>query len=183
MHNSRLAFPNLEVTCSILPTEYASAEAQIIQLIDSVSPNILLCLGVAPGSTELSLERVALNIDDAPIADAAGDLRHDHVITPNGAAAYFSTLPLREIWQELRSTGFPVRISDHAGTYVCNHVYYTSLHYIEINNLDISCGFIHIPLLSDVSSGKVAEGHLQHADILRALEQIISFLCSHRTSH
>ena len=176
MHNNRLSFPNLEITCSVLPTEYASAEVQIINLIDSVSPNILICLGVAPGSTELRLERVAHNIDDTPIADNAGDIRDNHMIMPNGAPAYFSTFPLREIRQDLRSTGLPVRISNHAGTYVCNHVYYTALHHIETNNLDVLCGFMHIPLLSDVNSGTVAAGHLQREDVLRALKQILSFL-------
>jgi pyroglutamyl-peptidase len=178
MNNSSSVLPNREVTCAILPTEYMSAEIQIIKLIDSVGPDILICLGVDSSSTELRLERVALNIDNAPIADNAGDIRHSCMIIPNGPPAYFSTIPFKEIWKELINSGIPARISHYAGTYVCNHVYYTSLHYITTNKLDVVCGFIHIPLLSDVDSGVIGKGLLDCEDILRALKCIISLLAA-----
>ncbi len=182
MNNGRLALPNCKIICSILPTEYTSAETQLIELINSVGPNIIICLGVDPTSTELRLERVALNIDDAPITDNAGEIRCGHVIIPGGPPAYFSTFPLRKIWKDLRGTGVPVRISNHAGTYVCNHVYYKSLHYIKTNKLDIACCFIHIPLLADVDSGITVEGQIDCKDVLIVLKQILSFLHQHFNS-
>lgn len=176
INNGRLAFPHFKVTCSILPTEYVAAERQIIKLIDSVDPDVIICLGVDTTSTELRLEQVALNIDDATITDNAGEIRHNCMIIPDGPPAYFSTFPFKEIWKDLINVGIPVRISYYAGTYICNHVYYKSLHHIRTNELDILCGFIHIPLLSDIDSGIMGGAHLKCEDILRTLKLVLTFL-------
>jgi pyroglutamyl-peptidase len=138
-----------DVITSVLKTEYTAAEHGIHALLSDIRPQACICLGVAEGSQSIRLERIALNIDDTDAPDNAGELRCDQRIVPNGPDVYQSTLPLSHIRDALQSRGIPVTLSNHAGTYICNHVFYTSLHLIRQLGMKTKCGFIHVPLISE----------------------------------
>ncbi|MBI4458533.1 MAG: hypothetical protein HY648_00565 [Acidobacteria bacterium] len=128
---------------AILPTEYARGGKRLLHLIRTIRPEAVLCLGVAPARRALSLERVALNLDDDPLADNAGQVRSGRSIVPGGPAAYWSTLPLAQMRRSLEKRGIPAVISNHAGAYLCNHAFYLARH--EMESGGNPCGFVHLP--------------------------------------
>lgn len=138
-----------DIVTDVLQTEFASAGARIRKLIRQVRPEAVVCLGVAPGRNAMSLERVALNLDDTDAPDNAGDTASARIIVPKGPTAYWSTLPIGAMSKALQRRGIPVTISNHAGTYVCNHVFYVARHEIERLRSGAKCGLIHVPLMSE----------------------------------
>lgn len=166
---------NINVTAIVLPTEYENSGNQIQQQIRQIKPDIVLCLGVATDQDLLlRLERVALNLDDAIEPDNAGIVRSGQPIVIDALPAYFSTLPLEEIRDNLNAQDIPVVISNHAGTYVCNHVYYMALHEIKKLQLNTLCGFMHVPLV--IESFNRFSPRLNLLDIIQAVEYILSIL-------
>ncbi len=133
----------------ILSTEYNAAGKRIQYLIRKLQPEAVICLGVAPGTDVIRLERVALNLDDENLNDNADETFIGKVIIPGGPVAYWSTLPIEHIYQGLRNHNIPAVISNHAGTYVCNHVFYLARHQIESMKSNAICGFIHIPQICE----------------------------------
>ncbi|OFW01628.1 MAG: hypothetical protein A3G20_01790 [Acidobacteria bacterium RIFCSPLOWO2_12_FULL_59_11] len=134
-----------DLVTEILPTEYVRAGKRIRQLIRRIRPGVVLCLGVAPACRAISLERVALNLDDDPLPDNAGQFRSGRPIVRGGTVAYWSTLPLERLRRVLEKRGIPVTISNHAGAYLCNHVFYLARHEMEPWGDRAPCGFIHLP--------------------------------------
>jgi pyroglutamyl-peptidase len=110
-------------------------------------PRLVLALGQAGGRSDLSLERVAINVDDARIADNAGRQPIDEPVVVGGPAAYFSTLPIKAIVAGLRAAGLPASVSQTAGTFVCNHLFYGLQH--RLAGSDVRSGFLHIPYLPE----------------------------------
>ncbi|HEY1012464.1 MAG TPA: pyroglutamyl-peptidase I [Herpetosiphonaceae bacterium] len=137
-----------ELVATILPTVFAEAERQILELIERVRPEAVVSLGVAAGRPAITLERVALNLDDTDQPDNSGMVAAGQPIAADGPLAYWSTLPLEAMRDSVAGLGIPVRISNHAGTYVCNHVFFAARHAIESRGLQIPCGFIHVPALT-----------------------------------
>jgi pyroglutamyl-peptidase len=134
----------------VLATEYASASIRIATLLRSIEPDVCICFGVAsPGP--IRLERVARNETTAAGPDNAGDLRFG-TIEPQGSPFYLSTLPLDAIAETLRLAGYAVELSDDAGGYVCNHIFYVARHVVETFAPSISCGFVHFPPITDAST-------------------------------
>ncbi|MBF0848917.1 pyroglutamyl-peptidase I, partial [Streptococcus danieliae] len=122
--------------------------------IKKFSPDVVLCLGQAGGRSGISPERIAINIDDARIADNEGNRPVDDVIREDGKAAYFSTLPIKAMVENIKKIGINAEVSNTAGTFVCNHIMYQVLYYAEKNNLNIQAGFIHIPYLPEQLKGR-----------------------------
>jgi pyroglutamyl-peptidase len=104
----------------------------------------VLCVGQAGGRGAISIERVAINVDDARIPDAAGRSPIDAPIVAGGPAAYFSTLPIKRLRAALAKAGIPAEVSQTAGTYVCNHVFYGLMHALK-RRPGVRGGFVHIP--------------------------------------
>lgn len=127
-----------------LPVEFGGSAAVLAQAIASVSPTLVLCVGQAGGRAQLSIERVALNIVDARIADNAGALPIDEPVVAGGPAAYFATLPIKAMLAAVRRAGIPAEISQTAGTYVCNHVFYALMHALHCRP-GARGGFVHLP--------------------------------------
>lgn len=140
-----------DVVTRLLPTEYDAAGEQIAQLIDTLKPDAVLCLGVAQTRDAICLERVALNLDDASIPDNAGTQRSGQPIVDGAPLAYGSSLPLDTMRAAVAAKGIPVTFTNHAGTFVCNHVFYVARHTLETAARAIPCGFIHVPGLSETS--------------------------------
>lgn len=132
-----------------LPCEFRRATEELVTLIERHQCDIVLGVGQAGGRAEISLERVAINIDDARIPDNRGQQPIDRPIEINGQAAYFSTLPIKAIVHRLRQSGIPSHVSNTAGTYVCNHLFYGLMHYAAENPKVWRAGFIHIPYLPE----------------------------------
>ncbi|WP_434992639.1 pyroglutamyl-peptidase I [Arthrobacter sp. Ld5] len=123
-----------------------------IEVLDAAlaqfEPSIVVCVGQAGGRGSVSLERVAINVDDARIPDNAGNRPIDDPVVVSGPAAYFSTLPVKACREAVAALGIPVEVSQTAGTYVCNHLFYGLMHLLA-DRPGIRGGFVHVPFSSD----------------------------------
>jgi len=152
----------------ILPTEYQRAGECIEEAIHTTHPDAVISLGVAQSRQTISLERIAVNVDDASIADNAGHLASGELITLDGPVAYWSTLPIQAMKAALEAADIPVSISNHAGAYICNHVFYTARHTLDSLGRSIPSGFIHVPDLLKIE-GETSTG-LALETIIEAVE-------------
>ena len=116
-------------------------------VVNTFSPSIVILVGQAGGAKNIRVERVAINIDDAPIKDNSGKQPEDKFIKEDGENAYFATLPLKKIVNALMDDGIPAVVSNSAGTYVCNHLMYDLLYTLNKKNINIPAGFIHVPYI------------------------------------
>ncbi|MFT3700081.1 MAG: pyroglutamyl-peptidase I [Kofleriaceae bacterium] len=131
------------VEIAILPVVFDDAITALRSAIRRHEPALVICVGEAGGRTGISVERIAINIDDARIADNAGAQPIDRTIARRGPAAYWSTLPIKAITAALRRADIPAEVSQTAGTFVCNHVFYGLMH--ALHGTKIRGGFIHVP--------------------------------------
>lgn len=131
-----------------LPCVFGHSLTVLRDAIASHEPALVLAIGQAGERSQLSLERVAINIDDARIPDNAGAQPTDAAIVAGAPAAYFSTLPIKAMLAALRAAGIPAEISQTAGTYVCNHVFYGLMHALGERS-GVRGGFLHIPYLPE----------------------------------
>ena len=136
-----------QIQIAQLACEFGHAIKQLHTLLDQHQPEIAICIGQAGGRADISIERIAINIDDARIPDNAGAQPIDETIVVGGPAAYFSSLPLKALLKNLRDHSIPANISQTAGTYVCNHVFYGLMHYANTHPNLKHAGFVHIPYL------------------------------------
>ncbi|MGF1686529.1 pyroglutamyl-peptidase I [Photobacterium japonica] len=132
------------VVCTVPVVRYAAIDT-VIAAIKQHQPDVVITVGQAAGRAAITPERVAINVDDYRIADNGGHQPIDEAIVDAGPAAYFSTLPIKAITQTLQDHGIPAQISNTAGTFVCNHLFYGIQHYLR--DTAIRHGFVHIPLL------------------------------------
>ncbi len=128
-----------------LPTEFAAAPKALMAAMQAVQPALIVALGQASGRSEISLERVAINLIDARIEDNAGARPRDEPVRADAPAAYFSTLPLKRMLAGLRAAGHPAGLSLSAGAFVCNQVFFELQHLCA--GTATRSGFIHLPLL------------------------------------
>lgn len=162
------------ITTRILPVEFGRATELLIAAIDEIRPEYVISLGQAEGRTAITPERVAVNIDDARIADNAGSQITDRAIISDGPAAYFSTLPLKEMVDAMTKVGVPATISNSAGTFVCNHIFYAMQHHCR--SLDIKTGFVHLPLMSSQAAEFPGAYTMELEEMVKGLKAAISVL-------
>ena len=160
----------LEVLKLEVPTVFGKSARLVLETIEQEKPDYVLSIGQAGGRAEITPERIAINIDDAGIPDNEGNQPVDRPIVPDGENAYFSTLPVKAIVEAIKREGIPASISNSAGTYVCNHLLYSVLHYIKKNTLPIKAGFIHVPYILEQTVNKKDKASLSLAEIVRGLE-------------
>ena len=132
-----------------LPCTFVLSLDVLEKQIRKHKPRIVVCVGQAGGRAELSIERVAINVDDARIPDNAGAQPIDVQIRTDGPAAYFSTLPIKAIVAALNEKGIPAAVSQTAGTFVCNHVFYGLMQLVAQAPKIKRAGFVHIPFLPE----------------------------------
>ena len=161
---------NLEVLKLEVPTVFGKSARLVIDTIEQEKPDFVLSIGQAGGRAEITPERIAINIDDAGISDNEGNQPVDRPIVLDGENAYFSTLPVKAMVEAIKKEGLPAALSNSAGTYVCNHLMYSVLHYIKKNTLPIKAGFIHVPYIPDQTLDKKDKPSLPLAEIVRGLE-------------
>ncbi|MFY9512832.1 MAG: pyroglutamyl-peptidase I [Rubrivivax sp.] len=144
VHGARIA--GVPVLALQLPCVFGSALRVLQAALAQHRPQLVLALGQAAGRSDFSVERIAINVDDARIADNAGAQPVDLPVVAGGPAAYFSTLPIKAIVAALREAGCPASVSQSAGTFVCNHVFYGLMHSLQAWP-GTRGGFVHLPLL------------------------------------
>ena len=137
----------LDIVVRSLPVVYGAALPALRAAIGATAPDIVLCTGLAGGRAELSLERVAINIDDARIPDNAGNQPIDAPVVAGGPTAYFATLPIKAAVVALREAGLPAAVSNSAGTFLCNHVFYGLMREAARGGDRFRAGFLHVPYL------------------------------------
>jgi pyroglutamyl-peptidase len=147
LHGAALA--GHRVVGARLPVTFGDARGTLERLIRQYRPVLVIATGQAGGRAALSLERVAINVDDARIADNAGRQPVDCPVVAGGPAAYFSSLPIKAMHAELARNGVAAEVSQTAGTFVCNHVFYGLMHLLAIDPTlaGVRGGFIHLPWL------------------------------------
>ena len=160
--------PSLEVARGIERMHFATAQIEVIELpvdrfqtadvainhMRSSRPDIVVMLGEAGRRSRVTPERVAINMDDFPIPDNVGHQPQGEPIDEDGPVGYFSTLPIHPIVTQLKKAHIPASISNSAGAYVCNRLFYSVMHCIAEENLPIRAGFMHLPYLHEQTVNK-----------------------------
>ncbi len=140
-----------EVRAAQLPCVFGSAIERLDSALAEYRPTLIVALGLAGTRAEISPERVAINVDDARIPDNGGRQPIDVPVVPGAPAAYFSTLPIKAIVRDMRAAGVPASVSNTAGTFVCNHVFYALMHRLATRPELAAArgGFVHLPCLPE----------------------------------
>ncbi|MFS8972932.1 pyroglutamyl-peptidase I [Cupriavidus necator] len=164
-----------------LPCVFGVAIDAIGELVGALQPALVIAVGQAGGRAEMSVERVAINVDDARIADNAGEQPIDAAIVDDGPAAYFSTLPIKAMVRDMRGAGVPASVSQTAGTFVCNHVFYGLMHQLaRQKDADVRGGFIHIPYLPEQAARHPGQPSLAQETLVKGLRQAVATALSTR---
>jgi len=171
---------SVAIATRVLPAVFGQALDELEEAVRETAPDIVLCVGLAGGRAALSLERVALNIDDARIPDNRGGQPIDLPVVAGGPAAYFATLPIKAAVAALRDAGLPAIVSNSAGTFVCNHVFYGLMHLAATRRLDLRGGFLHVPFLPSQAARQDGAPSMAIDDIVRGIEIVLTVAASRR---
>lgn len=163
-----------------VPTVFGKSIDTVREAIEREKPDFVLSIGQAGGRAEICPERVAINLDDARIPDNEGNQPIDEPIFPDGENAYFSTLPVKAMVEAIRKEGLPSSLSNSAGTYVCNHLMYGVLYYLDKRPV-IKAGFIHVPYIPEQTKNKKEMPALELSEIVRGLEAAITAIAINGT--
>ena len=135
------------IVTAILPVTYTQSAERLLALISEHNPDVVICLGQAEGRTQITPERIAINLDDARLADNEGVTRIDEPILVDGPVAYVSTLPIKEFVTAINAAGVPAAVSLSAGTFLCNHIFYVAQD--ALRGTKVRSGFVHVPLMDE----------------------------------
>ena len=156
-----------------LPCVFGEALTALYAALDEHQPVLTIAVGQAGGRVDITVERVAINVDDARIPDNKGQQPVDVPVVADGPAAWFSSLPVKAIVAALREQGIPASVSQTAGTFVCNHVMYGLLHALN-GRSGAKGGFIHIPYLPEQAAAHPGEASMAVQTVRAALETAIA---------
>ena len=137
-----------------LPTVFKESAIRLNEVINDVKPDAVLSVGQAGGRPGITMERIAINVDDARIPDNSCQQPIDEAIQEKGEAAYFTTLPIKRIVKAIREAGIPAEVSNTAGTFVCNHIMYQALFAATKAVKPFKAGFMHIPFIPEQTTDK-----------------------------
>lgn len=155
-----------------IPTVFGAAAQAVLETAQSVQPDVILSIGQAGGRSAVTPEVVGLNLREAGIPDNAGNQPSARPVVEGAPAAYFATVPVREMVRAINAAGLPGALSYSAGVYVCNDVLYTLLHHFD--GTPTRVGFIHVPFLPEqAQNGQLS---LTLDQMTRALECAIQAL-------
>lgn len=172
-------FGDFHVHSRQLPCTFSGSCIILQQFIEEIQPEIILCIGQAGGRSEISLERVAINLIDARIPDNQGSQPLNSKIIAAAPDGYLCNLPLKALSQKIRNAGIPAGISYTAGTFVCNQVFFFTLDYIARNNPALKGGFIHIPYLpQQVADLNTNQPSMDLATVVAGLKLLIAGVIS-----
>jgi pyroglutamyl-peptidase len=163
----------VSLTTVMLPVVFHDAIARLRAAVEESGAEVVVCVGQAGGRPGITVERVAINLDDARIPDNKGAQPVDEPVVVDGPAAYFSTLPVKACVAAVRDAGLPASVSHTAGTFLCNHVFYGLMHLIESGRPGVRGGFVHVPHLPEQVPGGDAPS-MSVQSIAEALTAIVS---------
>ena len=179
-----------EIITAEVPTVFGEAGARVAAIIAEQQPDAVVCVGQAGGSACLTPERVAINLIDAVIADNAGQQPVDEPVVADGPAAYFATLPVKAMATAANAEGVPASLSYSAGSYVCNYLMYSVLHYLATGEVGgaggaggagvavpdglVRAGFVHVPFVPEQLPADSNKPSLPLPDIVRGLTAMLA---------
>src|SRR5882724_8477053 len=172
--NLRKRIGSVVVHTAELPTSYAHSAGVLRAAIEAVKPELVLCVGQAGGRSELFLERVAINVQDARIRDNDGKQPIDKPVVKDGPAAHFATLPIKACVAEMRKAGLPAAVSNTAGTFVCNNVFYALMDLAARHPIPMRAGFLHIPYVPEQVARVGNAPSMALDDIVRGIEIVVA---------
>jgi pyroglutamyl-peptidase len=135
------------IVTAILPVAYAQSAERLLALINKHNPDVVISLGQAEGRTQITPERIAINLDDARLADNEGVMRIDQPILVGGPVAYESTLPIKSFVERIKAQDVPAAVSLSAGAFLCNHIFYVMQN--NFAGTHVQSGFVHVPLMDE----------------------------------
>ena len=173
---------DVEIVKLVVPTVFGKSVDVVTAKMEAEKPDVVLCIGQAGGRHDLTPERVAINLDDARIPDNEGNQPIDRTICRDGAAAYFSNLPIKAMAAKIREAGLPASVSNTAGTFVCNHLMYGVLYHIAKGYPGVRGGFLHVPFMPSQAVGHpVPVPSMSKQDIARGIEAAIAAIAENDT--
>ena len=171
-----MCLPDTIGNCAIakleVPTVFGRAAETVLLAAEALRPDAILCVGQAGGRSAVTPEVVGINLREASIPDNAGNRPVNMPVIPDAPAAYFATLPVRDMVAAVQEKGIPCGLSYSAGAFVCNDLLYTLLHHYR--DTDTKVGFVHIPFLPEQAGEGVASMALE--TVVKALEVMIEVL-------
>ena len=179
-HLSRASIAGAQLQALQLPCVFGLSAQVLAQALVQHQPDVVLALGLAQGREGISIERVAINVDDARIADNAAHQPIDIPVVPGGPAAYFSTLPIKRLAQGLQQAGHSAHVSQTAGTFVCNHVFYALQHHLQGQR--VMSGFVHLPALPEQAAraGRPTPPSMALAAQVAAVQCLVELCVAHQ---
>ena len=169
-----LTIDDAQVHTVQVPTVRFQCIKKLQEAIRQFDPDVIICIGQAGGASVLRAERVAINCDDFRIGDNAGNQPIDEPIVAGGPAAYFSTLPIKRIVAQWQSHGIPGKVSNTAGTFVCNPIFYGLMDTLAHNPKSRKGGFIHVPYLPEQAAKFAEQPSMALSTIVKGLELAIA---------
>lgn len=164
----------VEVVKVEVPTVFHKSIDVVAKAIEEEKPDAVFCIGQAGGRAELTPERVAINIDDARIADNEGNQPIDVKVFEDGEPAYFATLPIKAMVAAIRNAGIPSSVSNTAGTFVCNHLMYGVLYTLAKKYPEVRGGFMHVPFIPEQVVTRANTPSMALTDIVKGIEAAIT---------
>ena len=139
----------VELVTSILSVSFKRTGNAICRLIDATEPDVVIMLGQSGKTDCIKIERIAVNMMDAKKPDNDGYTPDEEFIISDGPSAYFSSISVKHLRNQLDENGIPAKVSNSAGLYVCNTAYFNVLHHISILGKEIKSVFVHLPKISE----------------------------------
>lgn len=170
-----------EIVKRIIPVVRGRASTAVKEAVEKYLPDVVLSIGQAGGRAAVSVERVAVNLDDYRIPDNDGNQPTDEPVVDGGPDGYFCTVPVREMVEAMQAAGIPAQQSLSAGTFVCNHVMYATLHLLNSRYPGTKFGFIHIPYLPEQVAEKPGVPSMSLELSLRAVQIAIELIIKEMT--
>ena len=169
------------VHTATLPCSFERSTRVLQDVIEKVTPDIVLCVGLAGGRSELCLERVGINVQDARIRDNDGKQPIDKPVVEGGPAAHFATLPIKACVAAMRQAGLAAAVSNTAGTFVCNHILYALMDIAGRHPTLLRGGFLHVPYAPEQIAKVGSAPSMSIADVTRGIEIILEVSAARTT--
>ena len=159
-----------EIVSTVLPVRHGRDIAKVARLIAEHKPAAVVSLGLHGSASALHVERVGINLK---VIDEV-----DYPIVDGGPDAYFSTLPTRLMVRRVREANVPARLTYSAGTFLCNHILYSTLHLIAEKGIDTPVGFIHVPPTPELAGASQPSMALEtiRAGVMAGIEAVAESL-------
>lgn len=161
-----------------VPTMFGRAPEAVLREVERLRPDFVVSVGQAAGRTAITPERIAINCEEASIPDNAGFQPAGGPVVEGGPDGYFSLLPVKEMAAAIQASGLPGKVSNTAGTYVCNHLMYHILHACHTRYPGMRSGFIHVPCIPEQQAGHPEWFALPLAEIVRGLTAALEVLAN-----